>query len=163
MGIGASVPGRKPSVHQKLLIAASAGDTHHHKVVDLLALGAMVNTVDGALRTPLHCAAQIGAEDVCALLVTAKADLQMCDKGGRFARAHTHTRTQTLRHRHSQTNTRRHTQTHADTNSLGNDDRCRMSACFAFSRSASAAADTRGIRVLMDTCQIGSCTVSAYV
>jgi len=85
MGIGASVPGRKPSVHQKLLIAASAGDTHHHKVVDLLALGAMVNTVDGALRTPLHCAAQIGAEDVCALLVTAKADLQMCDKGGRTA------------------------------------------------------------------------------
>ena len=53
--------------------------------------------------------------------------------------AHTHSDTQT------QTHTDKHTQTHADTNSLENDDRCRMSARFAFSRSASAAADTRGI------------------
>lgn len=79
--MGASV--RKPNVNKKLLIAASAGDTHHHEVVDLLALGAMVNTMDGARRTPLHCAAQGGAEDLCALLITAKADLQMCDKHGR--------------------------------------------------------------------------------
>ena len=56
-----------------------------------------------------------------------------------FARAHTHSDTQT------QTHTDKHTQTHADINSLENDDRCRMSARFAFSRSASAAADTRGI------------------
>jgi len=69
-----------------------------------------------------------------------------------YAISHVRTCTHALRHSDTDTHGQTHADTHrhtqhacADTNSLENDDRCRMSARFAFSRSASAAADTRGI------------------
>jgi ankyrin repeat protein len=83
MGVATSVC--KPSVHDKLLLVAASGNdaSHHRKVVELLALGAVVNTVDRSLCTPLHRAAHSGHVDVCVLLIHAKANLQLCDKQGR--------------------------------------------------------------------------------
>ncbi len=84
MGVGSSV--WKPSGHDKLLLVAASGNdaSHHRKVFELSALGAAVNIADQSHCTPLHRAAHSGHVDVCALLIHAKANLQLCDKHGRI-------------------------------------------------------------------------------